>query len=102
MMMPPRKLYRQGDVFLALTPTIPKTATLLPHCILARGEATGHVHEVIGDAELYERDGTLYLSVRSTAELRHQEHGTVTLPRGAYEVGMQREYTPEGWNRVVD
>jgi len=96
------KGYRQGDVLLKKIIAIPKAANLRTDRILARGEATGHVHEVIGDAELYERDGTLYLRVRSSAELRHQEHGAITLPRGAYEVGIQREYTPEGWNRVVD
>ena len=94
--------YRQGDVFLKKIEAIPKEATKKPNTILARGEATGHVHEVIGDAELYGRDGTLYLRVRSSAELRHQEHGAIALPHGAYEVGIQREYTPEGWNRVVD
>ena len=96
------KGYRQGDVFLKKIEAIPKEATKKPNTILARGEVTGHVHEVIGDAELYERDGTLYIRVRSSAELRHQEHGPITLPQGNYEVGIQKEYTPEGWNRVVD
>ena len=96
------KSYRQGDVFLRTIETIPVEATKRSQMILARGEATGHVHEVVGDAELYERDGTLYLRVRSEATLTHQEHTPITLPQGAYEVGIQKEYTPEGWNRVVD
>ena len=96
------KTYRQGDVFLQYIEGVPKGAIKMSDTILARGEVTGHVHEVIGDAELYERDGTLYIRVRSSAELRHQEHGPITLPQGNYEVGIQKEYTPEGWNRVVD
>ena len=42
--------YRQGDVFLEQTATIPAEATLLPEdprgCVLALGEATGHHHRV--------------------------------------------------------
>ncbi len=100
--MKPQKVYRQGDVFLAKIQAVPTKAQIRQDRILARGEATGHVHEVIGDAEMYERDGTLYLRVHSAAELRHEEHGTITLPKGSYEIGIQKEYTPEGWTRVVD
>jgi hypothetical protein len=100
--MKERKVYRQGDVFLAKIRAIPAPAQVRADRVLARGEATGHVHEVIGDAELYERDGTLYLHVRSSAQLRHQEHGAISLPLGAYEIGIQKEYAPEGWTRVVD
>ena len=36
------------------------------------------------------------------ADLIHQEHGTIRLPRGIYEVRIQREYTPKGIRKVVD
>jgi len=100
--MTKKKVYRQGDVFLARCRILPKNARRLEHTILARGEATGHCHRVIGNAELYERDGTLYLKVNEQAELRHQEHDPITLPMGAYEIGIQKEYQPEGWTRVID
>jgi hypothetical protein len=45
----------------------------------------------------------LYLEVLAeTATIVHEEHGPVTLPRGGYEVRIQREYSPQEIRRVVD
>ena len=74
--------------------------------ILAEGEATGHKHEITtGEAELYEDNGTLYLRVESdTAKLTHPDHNTITLPKGDYEITIQKEYTVDGekYRRVMD
>ncbi len=85
---------RQGDVI--LTPTNEILGEKLPHVILAEGEVTGHSHRISeGRAELYERDGILYLLVLSrTATLRHEEHHAVAIPRGKWTVRIQREYSP--------
>ena len=98
------KAFRQGDVILVRTESIPKEAKALTHRILAKGEVTGHQHQITeGDATLYEHEGTLFLRVVSnTAVLTHEEHGPITLPKGTFRVTIQREYTPEGWNRVAD
>ena len=32
----------------------------------------------------------------------HEEHGTVSVPKGDYEVTIQREYSPEEIRSVVD
>ena len=94
---------RQGDVIL-----IPTTAnidgTKLPHLTLAEGEVTGHRHQIInGEAELYERDGVLYLKVLSpTAKLSHEEHHAIDIPKGEWQIRIQREYEPEGWRYVAD
>lgn len=84
--------YQQGDLIIAVTSKV--KGKKLKHKILAEGEATGHCHTVkTGDAELYEHEGTLYLKVNSeTAEIGHQEHGTVTLPKGDYIVRRVREF----------
>jgi hypothetical protein len=37
-----------------------------------------------------------------SADLIHDEHGTITLPRGSYQVIRQREYTPEAIRNVED
>jgi hypothetical protein len=67
--------------------------------ILAYGELTGHAHAVIGDAELFESDvseiGQRFLRVEQESEVVHEEHGTVTLPPGDYEIRRQHEYSPE-------
>ncbi|RMF66331.1 MAG: hypothetical protein D6742_10240 [Cyanobacteria bacterium J069] len=97
------KPIRQGDVILSyLSPaeTTPELARKLekvrklPHLTLAEGEVTGHRHRIAeGDAELYERDGTRYLYVRSPiANLVHEEHGPIEIPQGFWQVRIQREY----------
>jgi hypothetical protein len=90
-------LWRQGDVFIEQTPLIPAQARQLSHLVLADGELTGHSHRVadLDTAVLFEVRGQLFLQViGERAEVVHQEHGTVTLPRGNYKVWRQREYDP--------
>jgi hypothetical protein len=84
--------FQQGDVLIKkCTKTKGKK---LKHLTLAYGEATGHHHTITeGEAELYDKDGTLYLKVKSDkAILTHQEHDTVTIPKGDYKVDIVREY----------
>lgn len=98
------KAYRQGDVIVKVGVETPKGAKKLSHLVLAEGEVTGHKHQIKeGEAELYEHKGTLFLKVISDeAVLGHEEHKPITLPRGDYEIGVQREFRPEGWTRVRD
>ena len=93
---------RQGDVILKAINGI--EGRKLGHLTLAEGEVTGHSHRIAdGQAELYEKDGTLYLRVLSdTAKLIHEEHNAVEVPQGNWMVRIQREYEPEGWRYVAD
>ena len=93
---------RQGDVI--LQPAQQPQGKKLPHLTLAEGEVTGHSHRISdGKAELYEKDGTLYLRVLSqTATLTHEEHKAIKIPQGDWMVKIQREYEPEGWRYVAD
>jgi hypothetical protein len=101
---------RQGDVILLSIKQADRTVALeqlgkrLPHLTLAEGEVTGHSHRISeGQAELYEKDGTLYLRVVSeTATLTHEEHKAIQIPQGSWMVRIQREYEPEGWRYVAD
>lgn len=101
---------RQGDVILLPVQQAFSAAALqelgqeLPHLILAEGEVTGHKHRVSeGEAQLYEKDGTLSLRViSSTALLTHEEHKTISIPQGTWMVRIQREYEPQGWKYVAD
>ncbi|NES46889.1 MAG: hypothetical protein F6K20_38270, partial [Moorea sp. SIO2C4] len=56
-----------------------------------------------GVAQLYEKNGILYLQVVSeTATLTHEEHKAIELPYGSWMVRIQREYEPQGWRYVAD
>ena len=72
--------------------------------ILAAGEVTGHHHAMTdGGVELLEHESKRYLRVPTTADLRHEEHSTIPVAPGLYEVVIQREYDDvEEWRRVAD
>lgn len=97
--------------------------------ILAEGEVTGHHHSIAvverSPGETRARDaGALpplpeggvpldlprllalgderYLDLPRPAELEHQEHATLLLPEGRYQVLQQREYHPAGLRQVAD
>lgn len=95
---------RQGDVILISVKKRQDEGKKLPHLTLAEGEVTGHSHRISeGQAQLYEKDGTLYLRVLSeTATLTHEEHKAIQIPQGSWMVRIQREYEPEGWRYVAD
>jgi hypothetical protein len=106
-----RMQFRQGDVLIAKTDRIPDGLTEVPRdngrVILAYGEATGHAHAVVGDAELLgadiaEMDRRFLRVLGEGAEVVHDEHDPIALPPGDYEVIGQREYQPEAPVRVAD
>ena len=126
------KVYRQGDVLLvgirpALAKRLPAMGRDLreggrngaKRVVLAHGEVTGHAHEVLsgketgrgkGSVEFVEvregvdaKEGSRILRVKGrAAELRHEEHGTIVLPKGTYRVVRQREYSPQEIRQVAD
>ena len=112
------QLYAQGDILLELieeaTPADPSEAGEGGTIVLARGEATGHRHVLSGGRAAFYRDDAaardipsdLYIGhVRidgASAELRHEEHATVTVPRGTYRVRRQREWEGGAVRPVAD
>ncbi len=98
-------MWRQGDVFIAPVPSIPKGAKLRPNGVLVEGELTGHSHRVadLRTAEVLQDGDHLFLHVLAdAAAIVHQEHGPIALPRGTYRVWGQREYSPRGIRNVAD
>jgi hypothetical protein len=93
---------RQGDVI--LLPVQQSEGQKLSHLTLAEGEVTGHKHRISeGEAELFEKHGTVYLRVLSdVATLTHEEHRAISIPQGSWMVRIQREYEPQGWRYVAD
>lgn len=100
--------YRQGDVALRRIHVMPTTspAKRFTRVVLALGEVTGHAHvlsapeiEELHDPDLERR----FLRVLGEGGLlTHEEHGTITIPPGDYEVIRQREYSPESTRFVAD
>lgn len=103
-------MYRQGDVLILPVPQIPEDLVEVPRengrLVLAHGEVTGHAHAVEGEATFLAADledlERRFLSVESEVQVVHEEHDTIVLPPGDYEVRRQREYSPEEIRTVAD
>ena len=88
------KMFRQGDVLLKQISELPKGLDLKDDKVLAYGEATGHAHRFT-DAltELFvDVDGKQYAFLVQDALLSHEEHEDIIVPKGTYEVVIQREF----------
>jgi hypothetical protein len=100
------EMYRQGDVLLERIAefALPSDAVLIPHLIVARGEATGHAHQIrdLTAAQQLLIAGFRYLRVVRPTALEHEEHARVPLEPGLYRVRLQREYTPRRTFNVLD
>jgi hypothetical protein len=88
------KIIRQGDVLLRQVSKLPKTAQRKKDKVLAYGEATGHRHQFTSPfAELFvDVDGKQYAFLVETAMLEHEEHANIEVPKGTYELIIQREF----------
>lgn len=117
-------IIRQGDVLLSKVSKLPANLTPVPlhdgRIVLAFGEVTGHAHAIadhgiseqaadeiaeaaIARARLWRaEDGTRFLEVRETVNLRHEEHTEHAIPPGIYKLPTQVEYTPAELRRVAD
>jgi len=102
------KIYRQGDVLVVSIKLIPKSAEASKDkgdIILAHGEVTGHAHRIAeqpAKAALWSANAERFLQVMETVALTHEEHSTVTIPPGNYQVVIQTEYSPIELRKVTD
>lgn len=95
-------MVRQGDVLvLRKTPGQHQMTRLKEvkrddgRVVLAYGEATGHAHAIHDPNVTMFRDSKesrRFLKIEEDAELKHEEHDTIKLESGWYEVIQQREY----------
>jgi len=107
------RLYAQGDIILELVEDVTAAGVPVPRdpdgaVVLARGELTGHRHAFHSAGVTLFRDYNLAPGVAPdlyighvrvsipVAELRHQEHATISLPTGTYRVRRQREWEGDG------
>ncbi len=88
------KKYRQGDCLLVEVKTFPE-GLVKKNNVIAEGEVAGHFHKFPSDqVEVFEnKEGQQYIQVNKTAaDLIHEEHDTLQVPKGKYQLVMQREF----------
>lgn len=97
-------MQRQGDLLIVRIKALPTNVQPQESRVLAEGEATGHLHELDENSEVFEDQGMLYFRVQENArsKLTHPEHHTLTFESGEYRVIRQREYEPNGWRNAHD
>jgi hypothetical protein len=96
-----RLLFRQGDILLRPVQTIPPTARAVPRdngrVVLAYGETTGHAHAIdapeIEATLLSVNENLRFLRLMADVDLVHEEHATLHVPMGVYQVIRQRVWT---------
>ena len=89
------KIYRHGDLLIRQVKKIPGSATRLDTNIIAFGEKTGHNHKLHGPCQVYETpDQQMYFKAKHEIFLKHQEHNTLKISKGLYEILHEREYNP--------
>ncbi len=109
------KLYRQGEVLIRQlnadevpnykaigsydkTPVFTKRKS----GVIVEGEQTGHMHKT-SVGTLYEKGTELFLHTDEATEITHDEHATIKLPKGDFEITFQREYDENNrFRRVID
>ena len=106
-----QKHYRQGDLLITSIKALPKDKKAVAReggrLILAHGKSTGHNHAIAtAKCAMFASKaapGSLFLQVTGArASLTHDEHSTIALPKGAYQVTRQREFSSAAVRRVED
>ena len=105
------EMYRQGDLLFIRADEVPKGARRRRSNVILEGEATGHSHRVENGGFLYEiprwsweqnEDGLFLDVVEPESNIIHEEHGTITLPKGVFQVVRQREFGKAENRYVMD
>jgi len=113
-----RKLFAQGDILIEWLDPAPVSGQILcavsnGAVVVAEGEATGHLHKLVGRITFY-RDDALARDIPAniyvghvrvtgrTAHLEHDEHAPIALPPGTYRVRRQRQLDPSDFDVFGD
>lgn len=103
-------IYRHGDILLKRIETLPKGDEVKTNgqYILAYGEVTGHKHVMTVDKpehlKVLDKDGGIFIELTEPATVTHEEHNTITVQPGYFEIIHEREYDSflESARRVID
>lgn len=92
---------RHGDVILERVESTKGTPKKHDSIVLAEGEVTGHFHRLSGQLLESVFQDERYVETLSDAQLTHEEHDSLIIPKGKYRVRMQREVDLLGEVRQV-
>lgn len=86
-------MYRQGDVLVKKIEKLPEGLKEKDK-VIAYGEVTGHKHQFKTEQVLVfeNAEHNQFLDVKQESILEHDTHKQVILPKGKYEVVIQREF----------
>ncbi len=96
-----RKGYRQGEVAILKGAEIPQGCAEVPNNVIIEGEVSGHKHEV-KNGKLYSKGDKMFLQAQEGCEVVHPEHKAIKVPRGVYEIRIQKEYKDGDAKKVKD
>ena len=94
-----KQQYYQGDVCLIKLEAIPSDAKKQgkpqDRLVLEYGEVTGHAHAIkdIDKCDMYLEGARRFLEVCYAVPLTHEEHDTIILEPGIYEIKRQRQFS---------
>ena len=90
-----KKIFRHGDLLIREIKELPKGLKKIDSKVLAFGEITNHSHQLIGQCQVMEnKEGKKFFQAQEEVELTHQEHKTLKIEKGVFEVLTEREYEP--------
>lgn len=85
--------FQQGDVLLFPIDSLPEGLENSKTKVVQEGEHTGHAHRLAeGEVFLDKKTNTKFLRLVEDTAISHEEHKTINLPAGNYQVGIVREY----------
>lgn len=93
-----KKLYRHGDLLIRQIDKLPQgLVKSTDKNVLAFGEVTGHSHRLtIPECVVLQEPKTMkkFINLNQETELIHEEHDTIQIPKGLFEVVNEREFDP--------
>lgn len=81
----------QGDLRIIKIDSISDKAIKKADNILLKGEVTGHAHRLT-EGDVYNLGERILFTVPYRTEIIHDEHFSIPIEKGSYEIIRQREY----------
>lgn len=95
-----QNIYRHGDILLKRIKTLPQGDEVKTkgQYILAYGEVTGHKHVMTVEKpehlKVLDNDGGIFIELTEPATVTHEEHNTITVEPGYFEVIHEQHRDP--------
>jgi hypothetical protein len=84
--------FQAGDTILKKINSIPKAAKLLKGESVLHYGNTGNHHSLKGSFKIYKHGDNKYVDINRKTDYIHEEHKTISLPKGKYVLTFVQEY----------